>query len=301
MLMGNVYCSHSADDMVKLDSGSMMIRANGLEETAEHISRLTIRLSLNGEQHYKVGNNDHIINPNSYLVINQGQRYITSFKDTKDQEMMLVAFKPTFVSEVLKSVVTPEDKLLDDPFKSAGQPVAFFEKSYEMDPEIQNAFATLRELMNERDLGIRKEYDLQGIYSSLLMRLLCVHKNIKQDIDRLKSAKLSTRTELYRRLVIAKDYMDAHPEKRISIEEVATVAFLSPHHFKRAFKELFNIAPHQYHVGKRLEHSRKLLTEKSRKIDDICRMVGFENASSFIRLFREHYGYTPRALVQNNI
>jgi AraC family transcriptional regulator len=295
MLMGHVYCSHSADNMTKLDNGSMMIRANRLEETADHVSRLTIRLSLNGDQYYRVGSHDHVITPKNYLVINQGQHYRTAFNGTTDQEMILVAFKPEFVSSVLKSIVAPEDQLLDDPFKPLDQPVAFFEKSYEMDPEIQNIFLHLRKLMDEKDLGWKREYDLQSIYAGLLIRLLDVHKNLKQDIDRLKSAKLSTRTELFRRLTIARDYMDAHPEKRISIDEVSTIAFLSPHHFKRAFKELFHITPHQYHVEKRLEYSRELLSEGSNKIEDVCRKVGFENSSSFIRLFREHYGCTPRA------
>ncbi|HTA82835.1 MAG TPA: AraC family transcriptional regulator [Bacteroidia bacterium] len=300
VLMGNVYCSHSSDDMPKLDNGSLMIKADELEETADHVSRLTIRLSLNGDQYYKVGSNDHVIDPKSYLVINQGQHYRTAFEGTKDQEMILAAFKPSFVSNILKSIVTTEDRLLDDPFKATEQPISFFEKSYEMDPEILNMFLQLRKLMDEEDLGWKKEFDLQSIYSSLLIRLLFVHKNLKQDIDKLKSAKLSTRTELYRRLTIARDYMDAHPEKRISIEDVATVAFLSPHHFKRAFKELFNITPHQYHIEKRLSYSRELLADQSSKVEDVCRKVGFENSSSFIRLFREHYGCTPRAYHLNN-
>ncbi len=295
ILMGNVYCSHSADNMVKLDNGSMMLRSDDLEETADHVSRLTIRLALNGEQYYRVGSHDHVINSKSYLVINQGQHYRTAFNGTKGQEMILVAFKPSFVSEILQSIVTPEDKLLDDPFKTADQPIAFFEKSYKMDGELQYTFQILRKLMDEENVGWKKEYDLQSLYASLLIRLLNVHKNLKQDIDKLKSAKLSTRTELFRRLTIAKDYMDAHREKRISIDEVSHIAFLSPHHFKRAFKELFHTTPHQYHVEKRLEYSRELLTESSNKIEDVCRKVGFENSSSFIRLFREHYGCTPKA------
>ena len=299
ILMGNVYCSHSSDDMHKLENGSMMLKLNKLEETAEHTSRLTIRLTLNGEQHYKIGNHDHLINANKYLVINQGQSYKTSFEGTDNQEMVLVAFKPAFVAGVLKSIVTPEDNLIDDPFKAPEQPVSFFERAFDMDEEILQLFQLLRKLMDE-DLGYKKEYDLQSVYSSLLLRLLDIHKNLKPEIDKLNSTKLSTRTELYRRLYIAKDYMDAHPDKRISIDEVARVAFLSTHHFKRAFKELFETTPHQYHVVKRLERSRVLLQNDENKVEDVCRKVGFENTSSFIRLFREHYGCTPRAYPLNS-
>src|SRR6185312_14824286 len=166
ILMGNVYCSHSSDDMHKLENGSMMLKLNKLEETAEHTSRLTIRLTLNGEQHYKIGNHDHLINANKYLVINQGQSYKTSFEGTDNQEMVLVAFKPAFVAGVLKSIVTPEDNLIDDPFKAPEQPVSFFERAFDMDEEILQLFQLLRKLMDE-DLGYKKEYDLQSVYSSL--------------------------------------------------------------------------------------------------------------------------------------
>jgi AraC-like DNA-binding protein len=134
----------------------------------------------------------------------------------------------------------------------------------------------------------------------MLTRLLVVHKNLQQEINKLKTVKMSTRAELYKRLCVAKDYMDAHPDRRIGIDEVASVAFLSPHHFKRVFKELFGITPHKYHVSKRLEHSRRLLLDDSAKVEDVCRNTGFESSSSFIRLFREHYGCTPKAYHLNN-
>ena len=78
---------------------------------------------------------------------------------------------------------------------------------------------------------------------------------IGNEINRISSAKLSTRVELYRRLSIAKDFLDTHRDKRIKVSEAADVAALSIHHFKRAFKELFNITPHQYHIKKRLDNS----------------------------------------------
>jgi len=299
MLTGNIYCSHSSDDMEKLETGTLFIKANELEETSDHISRLSIRLTLNGDQYYRIGSHDHSIHSKSYVIVNQGQHYRTAFKGTEGQEMIVVAFKPSFAASVLNDLVTPEDKLLDDPFKASSQPVAFFEKTYETDPEILEIFHKLRKMLDE-DIGIKKEADLNTVYAQLLTRLLGAHSNLKQDIDKLKTAKLSTRTELYRRLCIARDYMDAHPQKRISVDEVAGVAFLSTHHFKRAFKELFDITPHQYHIHKRLEFSQKLLKEKHLKVEEVCRQAGFENSSSFIRLFREHYGCTPKAYHLNN-
>lgn len=55
LLVGHVFCSrHAHADMNALRSGTLYIKTKRLEETADHVSRLSIRLMLNGRQWYKV-------------------------------------------------------------------------------------------------------------------------------------------------------------------------------------------------------------------------------------------------------
>ncbi len=291
LLLGHVYCSNEGTAMQKLDTGTLFIKTKRLEETADHESRLSIRLMLNGQQHYKVGRGDHLVTPDNYLVVNQGQHYRTAFSADCEQEMILVAFQPGFAEGLLHDLVRPEDKLLDDPYLHNPQPVCFFEKTYPKDPVIAQLFSTLRSLVDE-PMCIKKEADLDGIYTALLLRLLETHRYARQEINKLGSVKMSTRSELYRRLYIARDFMDAHISRKIDIAEAANTACLSPHHFKRTFKELFGISPHQFHIKKRLE-TAALLLQKQLPVNEVCRSVGFEDASSFIRLFRRHYACTP--------
>src|SRR5436189_2904021 len=96
LLMGNIYCSHQKKKIEKLDNGIMFLKSNKLEETNDHVSRLSIRCVTGGKQYYKVGNHEHTVTPENYLVINQGQHYRTSFESSRDQEMMLMAFKPGY-------------------------------------------------------------------------------------------------------------------------------------------------------------------------------------------------------------
>lgn len=59
MLMGQVYCSnHSHVPIEKLETGTLYIDSRHMEETAEHISRLSIRYSLKGEQYYRIGSDN---------------------------------------------------------------------------------------------------------------------------------------------------------------------------------------------------------------------------------------------------
>ena len=280
--------------MQELDTGTLFIKTRKLEETADHESRLSIRLMLNGQQYYRLGAHDHLVTPDNYLLVNQGQHYRTAFSGNTEQEMILVAFRPGFAEGLLHTLITPQDKLLDDPCFEPRQPVQFFEKTYDADPRITHLFTRLHNLIDE-DLATRKEADLDGIYTALLMRMLEIHRNLKGEINKLGSVKAATRVELFRRLSIAKDFMDAHLDRRIPLETVAKVACLSPHHFKRAFKTLFGLPPHQYHIGKRLEFCRHQLGLGAASVSEIGRQAGFEDPSSFIRLFRERYACTPAA------
>jgi AraC-like DNA-binding protein len=278
--------------MEQLDNGVMFINSRKLEETDVHISRLSIRCMSGGDQYYKVGSSEHRVTPENYLVINHGQQYKTSYEGNGNQEMMLIAFKPGFAEEILYSVMTDEDKLLDDPFRPLHQPIYFFEKTYDSDLYIKNTFNWFRSLMSE-DIGWKKTIDLESVYSGILMRLLQIHRGVHAEMKKINSVKFSTKKELYKRLTIGKEFLDNNLHRKVSVEEVSRIASLSPHHFKRTFKELFGHAPHHYHVKKRLEYSRQLIEGGGLTVSEICQMVGFEDASSFIRLFRNRYGCTP--------
>ncbi len=290
--MGNIYCSHQSDNMANLDNGVMLINSRRLEETDVHTSRLSIRRMTGGDQYYKVGSNEHRVTPENYLVINHGQEYKTSYEGEGNKEMMLIAFKPGFAEEILYSAMTEEDKLLDEPFSTFDQPIYFFEKTYASDVYIQNTFNWFRQLMNE-DIGWKKSVDLDSVYSGMLIRLLQIHRGLYAEINKINSVKISTRKELYKRLHLGKEYLDNNLHRKISIDEVARVSSLSPHHFKRSFKVLFGDAPHQYHVNKRLMYSRQLIDAGGLNVGEICQRIGFEDSSSFIRLFRNNFGCTP--------
>lgn len=292
ILLGHVYCSNHGHSMEKLDTGVLMIQSERMEETAEHISRLSIRYNLTGEQYYKIGSNDHHIDPKKYVIVNQGQRYKTAAPQQHDQQMIIVAFKPGFAEEILHDMVTAEDRLLDDPFGRHQQPVHFYEHTYQADQQIVANFKILRQLMNA-DMAVKQETDLTTIYSDMMRQMLGVHRNTLSIAKKLPVVRISTRAELYRRLCIARDYLDAHTSQTIHLEEVARQASLSIHHFKRSFTLAFGISPHQYHVNKRLEKARHLLADKKYSSAEICQLAGFQNTSSFIRLFKQRFGYTP--------
>ncbi len=278
--------------MTNARTGFMTTRSKVLEETTEHLSRLSIRCTTSGEQHYKVGGNDHLVTKNNYLLINRGQNYKTSFESDIDQEMELVAFQPGFAEDLYYSLNKSSGALLDDPFNTWNQQVTFFEHTYDMDPIIKTIFDRLRNITLLDDV-IKKEMDIESIYTALLTRMFETQHNIRTELAKLPSAKLSTRKELFRRLNIARDYMEAHIDNKLTLEDISRISCLSLHHFRREFRSLFGCSPHAFLLAKRVDRARNLLNNPHINVIDVALACGFENASSFIRIFKQYTGHTP--------
>lgn len=292
MLLGNVYCSRHDTSMNDLKTGTLYIRSKNLEETYDHVSRLSIRCNLTGEQYYNAGGNDFLVKPNNYLVVNQGQHYKTSFDSPTEQEVLLVAFQPSFAQGVFHSLVANDEKLLNDPFYTGEGVPNFFEQTYNMDDKIQRIFQRLRRIIDLEEDG-KKDIDLDTLYGDLLTRLIYLRSGISSDIEGLKHRRQSTRVELYRRLNIARDYMLANLSQKVTVEQAAKAACLSEHHFKREFKYLFGLSPHQYLLSARMLRAKELLRENRDEIKAVALHAGFENESSFIRQFKQMNGTTP--------
>ena len=75
--------------------------------------------------------------------------------------------------------------------------------------------------------------------------------------------------ELLRRLLRAKDRMDAASLEEWPVDRLSRVSHVSEAHFARAFKEAFGVPPHRYLLTRRIERATALLRETELSITDI--------------------------------
>jgi AraC-like DNA-binding protein len=99
---------------------------------------------------------------------------------------------------------------------------------------------------------------------------------------------------LYRRLVQAKLFIDAHYAEPIDLNNIADEAFFSKFHFIKQFKSIYRKTPHQYLIFVRIEKAMELL-KAGMPVSEVCYSVGFESVSSFSGLFKRITGITPSA------
>lgn len=81
--------------------------------------------------------------------------------------------------------------------------------------------------------------------------------------------------------------------EHITMEDVARYVGFSPSYFSKVFKEEMSCTFNHYLNQLRIENSKPLLLNRELNLSDICYMVGFEDQSYFIKVFRKHMGVTP--------
>lgn len=100
---------------------------------------------------------------------------------------------------------------------------------------------------------------------------------------------------LLRRLLRAKDRMDAASHEAWPVSRLAQVSGVSEAHFARSFRQAFGVPPHRYLLTRRIERATALLRETELPITEIAFQTGWESLGTFGRTFRDITGESPSA------
>ena len=104
-----------------------------------------------------------------------------------------------------------------------------------------------------------------------------------------------SRASSTRKLLRAKDLIDAHYAEPLELRVLAVAAGISSTHFSRQFRRSFGETPHQYLISRRLERAAALLRNTDRPVAEICRAVGLRSVGSFTTSFGRAFGRSPLA------
>ena len=98
---------------------------------------------------------------------------------------------------------------------------------------------------------------------------------------------------LLRRLLRAKDRMDAASHEDWPVHRLAQVSAVSDAHFARSFKDAFGVPPHRYLLSQRIERASELLRDTDLSITEIAFQTGWKSLGTFGRTFRDVTGQSP--------
>jgi len=88
--------------------------------------------------------------------------------------------------------------------------------------------------------------------------------------------------------------------RRITLKEMARMAGTSVPYFCGRFKKVFGLSPVECLIQHRMHHAAHLLNNRNLTISEIAVQVGYEDLFHFSKMFKKHFGVSPRAMRQRN-
>ena len=88
-------------------------------------------------------------------------------------------------------------------------------------------------------------------------------------------------------------FVCSHLDRSFDLAEVAFAANVSPRTLFRRFQKLTNMTPLDFVQEARIERAKQLLSRTSDSVDAITPRCGYDDVSSFRKLFRKRVGLTP--------
>jgi len=89
-----------------------------------------------------------------------------------------------------------------------------------------------------------------------------------------------------------REYLHDNYMRSLTLDDLASVASLSPYHFQRQFKAHFHVTPHQMLMAIRLWRAKHFLTQ-GMPAADVAALTGLTDQSHLTRAFTLRYGITP--------
>jgi AraC-like DNA-binding protein len=88
------------------------------------------------------------------------------------------------------------------------------------------------------------------------------------------------------------DYLHAHLSRRLSLDELASVAGLSSFHFLRTFQMQYHVTPQQMLMALRLGEAKRLLASGETP-SQVAAATGLADQAHLTHAFAQRYGVTP--------
>ncbi|OLD64756.1 MAG: hypothetical protein AUI47_04455 [Acidobacteria bacterium 13_1_40CM_2_68_5] len=260
---------------------------------------LSIKSVVRGSAFWRTDAGRVGIDAATYMVVNDAQPYSIDIESDEPVETFCVFFRRGFVEQARVVLAGEEDRLLDhsgldrpglgEPGPGA-QGCTGFETLRARDAGV---LAILKETHAILTRGRPPGAWLEDRLADLAVTLLRAQADVRRQMARIPAARPATRSELYRRLRRAVDFVEGSLAEPLDLEAMARAACLSPFHFHRRFSESFGETPHQFVRRRRLETARDLLLRTDLPVTVVCHRSGFESLGSFSALFRRRFGAPP--------
>ncbi|CAN5247519.1 AraC family transcriptional regulator [soil metagenome] len=165
--------------------------------------------------------------------------------------------------------------------------IPFFSKSVVRDDATAQRILRLHRALENSTSHLERE----SLFLLAMTQLVSRHADSKSNIRKTGNEHAA--------VARAREYFHANACQNITLEELANIAFLSPFHLLRVFREETGITPHAYQTQIRIERAKRLLRDGF-SITQTALATGFFDQSHFSKQFKRYVGISPGKFIAKN-
>lgn len=92
----------------------------------------------------------------------------------------------------------------------------------------------------------------------------------------------------------AQEYVEMHLSQDTSLQAIADYVFVHPVYLSRIYKAETGEGLSAYILRLKMTRAEAILLETNKKIHEIAEELGYDNTTYFIKVFKKHFGMTPK-------
>lgn len=245
-----------------------------------HHGALEICFCMNGQQHYKIGENLYKLNGNDIFVVPPDTMHSTGdFPEDKGELFWIQILLEKSNGRLCTLPEKQSRKLLDYLLKKSEY---IFKGSFQLKSILEKMLIQFK--------------DSDSIFGKITINQLIIQL-LLETISLSQKGQNSSSSE---KLTILDNYISDNLYRIIYVDELASLVNMSTGYFKAWFKSKSGMPPKEYTNRLRIEHAKVKLLKKS-SVTEVAFDLGFSSTQYFSTTFKKFTGYTPKSYIYSKI
>lgn len=153
---------------------------------------------------------------------------------------------------------------------------------------------SIEELKILSDIETQISSDPDNILSLKAKVFSLVSKFFLKDFQKTQTSRDEFKLSYSEKMLEVEKILIAHLEKKLpDLKSIARERSLSVSTLKRHFKMAFGKNIYEYYLELKMEHAKRLLMENPLTVNEVATKLDYGKVSSFIGMFKKHYGICP--------
>lgn len=258
--------------------------------------------SFSGPAQYELEHGRVSVDPNHYLLLNDGEPYRITIPPrppgdnptrARDVESFCVFFPTGALARARWAAHADLDSCLDAPDGRASS-LTLLNHPRRHDRVVSPMLSAL----HHQYAALRHDpLGLDESLARLMNAIVRVHDDTERMMAQLGAARPATREELLRRVMIVRDYIHAHYAEPVTLVQLARKGALSPNRVIQAYRQAFGTTPHRAVRQLRLAEAYRRLRQGHTSVTEVALAVGWDTPAAFSTAFKAVYGQSPRQVL----